>query len=624
MTHPIIEENYGKWKSSITPKNVAQKTKNYADLYIDGEKIYWSESRPWEKGRSFIVSQNTAGKTIDETSNIYNVATSVHGYGGGAFLVQDDIIYFHDAITNQVYKKISTIAQQITNLDDTIQQITNGEGFCYGDFSVDNLHKFLYCLRLNKNASEQFPITEIIQIEISTGLQEVLFSGADFYSNVRINKEGTKLLFLQWNYPNMPWDENELWTADISSHDFKVTNLNRIYYRPNVSVYQPTFHTDKIYCAVNENNYWEICELTKNATEFLCQYPADFGRPLWTAGTRTFAFVSDNEILATGCENGIWKTLLIDINNKSFTLVENGLTCIQNMTANAQHAVYIGGNPTQELNLLTSVKKIDNDDISIPKLIEFQSNGKKVYAFYYPPKNSKYRAPTNEKPPCIIKIHGGPTTCADFLYNAKIQFYTNRGFAYVDLNYSGSSGYGKEYRNRLNGKWGIVDVEDCIACAEFLCTEGLADKNKLILAGSSAGGFTLFNVLIKSNLFKCATCHYGVVDLAELASHIHKFEACYDQILIGDSLINNPTLYQQRSPINYVEKVKTPVILFHGNKDSVVPMSQTIKIAEELKKQNIFHEVYIFENEGHGFKKEESIITLLERELSFIEKQINF
>ena len=614
MTNLSIEENYGKWKSSLAAKDLAKKSIGFGDVYVDCGMTYWTESRPGEKGRSVIVSRDVHGEIREETSSVYNVAAGVHGYGGGAFLAQDNILYFTDAITNQVYKKD---CQQ-----NTIVQITNSEGFSYADFSVDKSQKFIYCLRLNKNSKSQFPTTEIVRIETLTGLQEVLFSGADFYSNVRVNEDGTKILFLQWNYPNMPWDENELWTADIQHN--KVTNLKKIFHKQQVSLYQPLFIRDAIYSVFNVDNYWNIFEIKNEKLTNLFEYVADFGRPLWLAGTRTFAFISEHEILATCCEKGIWKTFLLEIKNKTQILVENGLTCIQNMAADKNSAVYIGGNATLELGIrmdpAVAPVGTPRDDISQPELIEFTSNNKKVYAFYYPPKNNQYHAPKNTKPPCIIKIHGGPTSCADFMLNPKIQYYTNRGYAYVELNYGGSSGYGKEYRARLNKKWGVVDVEDCIACANFLCEVGLADKNKLILAGSSAGGFTLLNVLTRSQLFKCASCHYGIADLFDMANHIHKFEACYDQNLIGDTLLNNPNLYKERSPINYVQNIKTPIIFFHGDNDPVVHMNQTLLIAEVLKNQNVYHEVTIFEGEGHGFKKEETIISVLEKELAFFEK----
>ncbi|MES2615515.1 MAG: prolyl oligopeptidase family serine peptidase [Bdellovibrionota bacterium] len=624
MTTATIEEKFGKWKSWLEPKHIAQKSVGFADLQVDCDKIYWTESRPGEQGRTCIVSYHQNNLVTDETPNVYHVSTGVHGYGGGAFLVKDGIIYFVDAITNQVFKKEQAV----------FSQITNKNGYSYADFSVDKTHTYLYCLRLEKRAENKFPTTQIVRIEIQSSRQEILFTGADFYSNVRINLDGTKLLYLQWNYPNMPWDENELWTADIDS-DFNITNNNKNFHTPKVSLYQPEWQENEIYCSVDINNYWNICKINENLCQTLFEYPAEFARPLWIANTRTFAFISEHEMLATCCEKGVWKTFLLDVKNNSQILVQNNLTCISNMAANSKFIAYIAGNSVLELNIFISSTENKNNifcprpklsiienNVSIPKIIEFKSNNKTVYAFYYPPKNSTHQAPINEKPPCILKIHGGPTSNVDFMFNSKIQFYTSRGFAYVELNYSGSSGHGREYRERLNNKWGIVDVEDCLACAEYLCTAGLADKNKLILSGSSAGGFTLLNTLTKSNLFKCASCHYGVADLTELANHIHKFEACYDQNLIGDTIQNNPKLYIERSPINHAHNIQNPIIFFHGDKDSVVHMSQTIQMVEALKKQNIYYEVTIFEGEGHGFKKEETIISVLEKELAFFQKHI--
>lgn len=358
---------------------------------------------------SLQSSQGLVAPIFDETPNTYNVTTNVHGYGGGAFFVKDNIIYFNDSISNQVYKK--NVGHP------SIIQVTSATGFCYADFNVDKFHKYLYCLRLDTNKNIKFPITQIVRIEIQTGKQEILFTGADFYSNIRISRDGTKLLFLQWNYPNMPWDENELWTADIEPN-FQVTNLKKIFHKNGVSLYQPEWVNSLIYSAVNINNYSEICEINENHATSLFSYPADFSRPLWLAGSRTFSFISEHEIIANCCENGIWKTFLIDIQTHKQSIIKNNLTCFYNMAADSSRVAFIAGHSLLPLSVLFSFnqnkekinilrtsmdKTLHEDYISTPQLLEFLSsachNEKKVYALYYPPKNPKYPSSHNKNPP---------------------------------------------------------------------------------------------------------------------------------------------------------------------------------------------------------------------------------
>jgi dienelactone hydrolase len=613
--------------SVLSSQDIAKKTIGYNDLQISNGIFYWTESRPWQQGKTFIVSMDSDGCKKDETTQDYNVTTNVHGYGGGSFYVKNHILYFMDSISGCIFRKCLSGKNEI-------HKVTIESGFSYADFCLDNENKNIYCLRLNKNTNKNFYPTEIVQIEIETGMQNVLFSGADFYSNIRLNENEDQLLFLQWNYPNMPWDENELWIANINKQK-NISHIKKIYHQEKSSVYQPIFHKNKIYASINNKNYWQIVQIFENKIEEVCAYNADFGRPLWLAATKTFSFISEDQIVSTACENGIWKTFLINIHKKSIKEIKNNLTCIQNMDANSENGLFIGGNATSELgvfqvnlrnfNKLNLTKKeIQNTNVSIPKLLEFKSNGKNVFAFYYPPnlQENNTQQKNFENSACIIKIHGGPTSAAELIYNPKIQYYTQRGFAYVELNYGGSSGFGKEYRERLNKQWGIVDVQDTIACAEYLIQSKLASPHKLILAGSSAGGFTLLNTLSRCSLFCAGSCHYGVADLIELANHIHKFEACYDQNLIGDTIENNIQLYRDRSPINFAHKIKTPIIFFHGTNDLVVNINQTLTMAERIKQNNIQTEVYTYEGEGHGFKKEETIIHVLEKELAFFDKYL--
>ncbi len=357
---------------------------------------------------------------------------------------------------------------------------------------------------------------------------------------------------------------------------------------------------------------------------------------MWISGTRCFDFLSKNEIICCYSEKGIWNTVIIHIEGQRFIEVNNSLTCIYNIAAQNNSVTYFGGNPTLPLAVLNSSKDFIHSNkvlrnslgnsfgeeyISLPELIEYPTRDNRTsFAFFYAPKNPEYIASKETLPPLIVKVHGGPTANADCMFNPKIQYYTSRGYAYVEINYRGSTGYGREYREQLKGLWGIRDVEDCIDGALYLCNKKKADKNKLIISGSSSGGLTVLSSLAFHDIYKCASCTYGIADLIALSEHTHKFEAYYDQGLLGGSMQNSKKTYIDRSPINSAHKIKSPVIFFHGDKDMVVQVEQTYKISKQLNQNNIYNEVYIFEGEGHGFKKAESIISSLEKELGFFEK----
>nr|BFD31153.1 S9 family peptidase [Pigmentibacter ruber] len=630
MKESFNKNDYGFWDSPFQAKDLASKSVSFTDLFIDNGVVYWGESRPDEMGRNVIVSAQPDGSLCDETPSEFSVGTMVHGYGGGAFFVKDKQLFFANSKDGIVYRK-NLITKEISS-------VTLPFAGRYADFSLDSNKNFLYCLRKNDSTKEQFPPTEIVRINLESKETEVLFTGSDFYSNPSVSPDGKMLCWLQWNHPNMPWDENELFVADINAEN-KIENIRKIFASRKGACYQPTWSPkNELYVAFDGNNYWNIYKIVNNSFQIILEKNCDFGRPMWISGTRTFCFLQEDILLVTFCEKGIWKTGKIYLKNNGFIEINNHLSTIYNIAADKNQIVMFAGNSLLALAVVSAsrnepfnfkiLKKSLDDSfpskyVSKPKEIEFKSrDGKSVFAFYYPPFNPDHLNEENKLPPLIVKIHGGPTANVDCLMNPKIQYYTSRGFAYLEVNYRGSTGFGRSYREELKGHWGIKDVEDCIDAVTYLVEKNLIDKDKVILAGSSSGGFTLLSALVKNNKFVCASCTYGIADLIAMTEHIHKFEAYYDQGLIGGSVLSNRELYFNRSPINSADEIKTPIIFFHGDKDPVVNVSQTEKIAAALKNNNIYHEVYIFSGEGHGFKKAESIVEVLEKELKFFQKYL--
>lgn len=622
--------NFGTWSSPISAEIIASRSISFTDLHIDNDIVYWAESRPNEKGRSVIVSYQKNGVYIDETSDEFHVASSVHGYGGGAFYVNKGHLYFSNAKDGLVYHK-----NMSTKKIEPIVEIFEGK---YADFHADPNHEFLYCIRKNDSKKDRFPPTEIVRISIKNGCVEVLFTGSDFYSNPTISPNGKKIAWLQWNHPNMPWDVTELWVADISL-DGSIQNKIMISSEMPQAFYQPTWNEEnQLFVCSDRTGYWNIYKVTENKLENIFAMGVDFGRPMWISGTRCFDFLSKNEMICCYSEKGIWKVGVIHLAEQRLMEVNNSLTCIYNIAAKNNSIAYFGGNPTMPLAVLNSTKEFihsvkilrnsignafDEEFISTPELIEYPTrDNQKSFAFFYAPKNPKYKFSQGTLPPLIVKVHGGPTANADCMFNPKIQYYTSRGYAYVEINYRGSSGFGREYREQLKGFWGIRDVEDCIDGAIYLCNQNKADRNKLIISGSSSGGLTVLSSLAFHDIYKCASCTYGIADLIALTEHTYKFEAYYDQGLLGGSVQNSRQIYIDRSPLYFAEKIKSPIIFFHGDKDMVVHVSQTHKISQKLNENHVYNEVYIFEGEGHGFKKAESIVTSLEKELKFFENVV--
>lgn len=622
----------GFWESPLTAQIIASKSISFTDLYIDNNIIYWGESRPNENGRTTIVSYHPDGQSRDETSSDFSVGTMVHGYGGGAFFVKNKHLYFANLKDGIVYHKNLT-----TNV---ITPITTPFEGRYADFSVDPNQTYLYCLRKNDSLKQQFPPTELVRINILSKETEILFSGQDFYSNPTVSPDGKQISWLQWNHPNMPWDENQLMLADINESN-EICNIKEIKAEKKGAFYQPTWSPDnELYVAFDGENYWNIYKLMNLTLNRIYKKEADFGRPMWISGTKSFAFINKEQLFVNFCEKGIWKSGKIYLNSNGFIEINNKLTTIYNVAAGNNKVVMFAGNPKLSLAVVSSecrelfkfkiLRHSIGDSfaekfISKPTPIEFLTRDQKTaYAFYYAPTNPNYLVMQEELPPLIIKVHGGPTASADSLFNPKIQYYTSRGFAYLEVNYRGSTGFGREYREALKGHWGIREVEDCIDAVNDLVQKKLVSKHKLFLAGSSSGGFTVLAALIQSKIFTCASCTYGIADLIAMTEHIHKFEAYYDQALIGGSVVENRDLYIQRSPLFSAQKIKTPVIFFHGDKDPVVHISQTESMAAALNANNIYNEVYIFSGEGHGFKKAESIIFALEKELQFFRKYLTF
>lgn len=627
---------YGSWKSPITADLITGASIGLGQIALDGEDIYWSELRPSEKGRNVIVRRTPDGKTEDITPNNFNVRTRVHEYGGGAYFVADGTVYFSNFADQRLYRQ--TLGE--------VQPLTEEIAMRYGDGILDSHRQRIICVCEDHTVDGE-PTNKIIAIAPEANNNpQILVSGNDFYTSPRLSPDGEQLAWLTWNHPNMPWDSAELWVGQLQT-DGSIGDSQKIAGGVNESVCQPEWSVDGTLYFIYEGTGWWNLYRWHNGIEPLVEMEAEFGKPQWILATSTYAIESANRIICSYTQQGIWQLASLDVVTGKLEKFDLPYTEFSGIKVAQGKAVFIGGSPTQpselvELDLATgkrSVLRRASDVIvdtgyvtrwrqplptGVSQPIEFPTtDGKTAYAIFYPPQNQDFTAPATSKPPLLVKSHGGPTAATSTSYSLSIQYWTSRGIAVLDVNYGGSTGYGREYRQRLDGKWGIVDVDDCEAGAKYLVDRGLVDGNRLAISGGSAGGYTTLCALTFGDTFKAGASYYGVSDLEALVRDTHKFESRYLDRLIG-AYPEMQELYMQRSPIHFTENLACPVIFFQGLEDKIVPPNQAEMMVDVLRNKGLPVAYVAFAEEQHGFRKAENIKRALEGELYFYSQVFGF
>jgi len=622
----------GSWKSPITSDLIVQGSIGLSMVKVDGEDVYWIEVRPSEAGRSVIVRHLPGG---DVTPPGFNARTRVHEYGGGDYAVHQGTVYFSNFTDQRLYRQRSGESPQPLTPADA--------GLLYADAVVDTHHDQLIVVREDHSASEQEAINTIVRIHLDADHQQagdILASGFDFYSSPCVNPDGRQLAWLAWNHPNMPWDGTELWLADFRT-DGTIENARRVAGGVDESIFQPAWSPDgKLYFVSDRSGWWNIYRLGKDGktAEPLCPKAAEFGVPHWIFGYSTYGFASAREIICTFIERGLSRLARLDTTTGALTQIETPYTDISFLHVAYNRAAFRVGASTQSARIVqldlqsneTAVLRRSNDlqidegYLSAAQPIEFPTeNGQSAHGFFYPPRNRDFIAPENELPPLLVKSHGGPTSAAVTTLNLNIQYWTSRGFAVLDVNYGGSTGYGREYRRRLNGTWGLTDVDDCVNGARYLAQQVLVDTERCVIDGGSAGGYTTLCALTFRDTFKAGASHYGVSDLGALVRDTHKFESRYLDNLIGP-YPERADIYHERSPINFTEKLSCPVIFFQGLEDKVVPPNQAEIMVAALRAKGLPVAYVAFPGEQHGFRRAENIKRALDGEIYFYAKVFGF
>ena len=623
-TSPTITAPFGAWPSPISAARVAAGSVPLSQLAIDGHDLYWLAGRAAEAGRNALL--RLRGNHSEELTPMpFNVRTRVHEYGGGAYAVDGGTVWFSHFADNRVYRMDEDAAPVA---------LTQPGKQRHADFVVDRQRGRLIGVReLHGDDPHGHPVNTICAIN-ADGSETVLVQGADFYAAPRLSPDGRQLAWLSWDHPRMPWQGTQLWLATVRADGLLETPVC-VAGSAEESVCQPEWSpAGELFFVSDRSGWWNLYRLQGGQAEALCPTAAEFAMPHWTFGGSMYGFCAPDHIVCTYIEQGVSKLAHLRVGSGKLEPIDNPYQEIRELRAGPGYVAVLAGAPTiaQELAridlsngevevLAKSIADLPEVGyLSVPENISYPSaNGRTSYAFYYPPHNQDVQAPAGTLPPVIVISHGGPTGMTFNTLNLKTQYWTSRGYGVLDVNYGGSAGFGRAYRDALKGQWGIVDVEDCIAGARALVQRGLADSKRLIIRGGSAGGLTTLCALTFHEVFTMGASYYGVSDLKGLDQDSHKFESQYNAYLIAPQP-QADAIYLQRSPIHHTDKLARPMIFFQGLDDKVVPPQQSEAMVNALRARGVPVAYMELEGEGHGFRKAENIVRTLEAELYFYQR----
>ncbi|MBD3335915.1 MAG: prolyl oligopeptidase family serine peptidase [Candidatus Eisenbacteria bacterium] len=624
---------YGSWTSPISAEKIATGSKRVGDIQVSGDSIYWLESRPAEGGRIVAMRRGPGDEIHEVTPQGFNIRSRVHEYGGGAYLAGEPGLYFVNFKDQGIYLQKPGGAPA---------PVAVSNGYRYADFTHDARRQRLLAVREDHTGDGE-PENTIVAVPDAPGGAggpgDVLIAGNDFYAAPRLSPDGSRLAFLTWSHPHMPWEAAELWLAELDEGG-GVVSMRRVAGATDGSAAQPLWSPGgELVFAWERTGWWNLHRLRNDSVEALTEEEAEFAGPQWVFGQAWFDFLSATSLVAAYKQGGRFHLARVDTESKSLAPVTTPFNELSSVRAlDGSRIAFRAGAPDRfggivELDLAAgehrvvrpvSALEIDPEFISTAEALEFPTaGGRTTHALFYPPRNRDYEAPSGELPPLLVMSHGGPTSATSPALDLEIQYYTSRGIAVVDVNYGGSTGYGREYRRRLHGNWGVVDVEDCSRAASHLAETGRADPKRLAITGGSAGGYTTLACLTFRDVFAAGASHYGVSDCEALAQDTHKFESRYLDSLIGPYPQDTP-VYRERSPIRHVDGLSCPVIFFQGLEDEVVPPNQTEEMVNALRRKGIPVAYLAFPGEQHGFRRAENIQRALEAELYFLGRIFGF
>ena len=631
--------SYGSWKSPITSDLIVAQSIALSETRLDGDTYCWLEGRPQEQGRLVVVGMDTpGGEPEDLTPKLYNARTRVHEYGGASWTVVDGVVYFSNFADGRLYSKRKGRSRPAAL---TPQPAAPDRQWRFADGVIDRARNRWIGVREDHTGGGE-PVNTIVAVDLARPGREpgrVLAGGHDFFSAPRLSPDGKRLLWLAWDHPNMPWNGTTLYLADLDEAG-TVRDPRVVAGGATELIFQPewSFAGDAIFFISDRSNWWNLyCyDLAACTTEPLAPMEAEFGVPQWSLAAATYACAGPDRLVCTYAEAGLGRLAALDLKSRTLRPFDLPFTEFGSVRAAGDRMLFRAAAPNHPLSIVAldlvsgehrvlrkSTSILDQPALQIAnylttvKSVEFPTtDGKTAHGLYYPPHNPDYAGPATEKPPLLVKCHGGPTGAASSGLSLSTQFWTSRGIAVLDVNYGGSTGFGRDYRERLYGNWGVVDVDDCVNGAKFLAAQGLIDEKRAVITGGSAGGYTTLAALVFRDFFQGGASHYGVSDAAALARDTHKFESRYLDWLIGP-YPQEAARYRERSPLFHVERLSKPVIFFQGDEDAVVPPSQSEAMVDALRRKGNPVGYFLFAGEQHGFRKAANIQRCLDAELAF-------
>lgn len=625
MNQPVRQEApYGTWASPITAEMLVSGGSSITEVVPDGDSVWWAESRPSEGGRIAIMRWQQ-GNSREVTPPEANVRTLMHEYGGGAWWARNGTLWYVDYADQRL--RALTPGQSPVLLS---PEPPSPRALRFADIRPTADGQWLIAVA-ERHTTEQpgaaATMPENLLMAIATDGSERcidLASGSDFYGSPCISPDGNSLAWVQWQHPNMPWDDSTLMLASLESSAMSIALNDIVAVTDGIdeSIVEPSWSPDgTLHYLSDRSDLWQL--YAHGQKEPVLEVDGEIGYPPWVHGLMRYGFNTSGQPLAACFKGGIDYLPGIPDGTSFFSIGYSGDRLAFSCASwTRESAVYFDGQWVSTPRKLA----LSDDYLSAPEVISFptgENNEDTAHALYYAPANPDYLAPSNEKPPLIVLAHGGPTSAARSQISLAQRFWTSRGFAVVDVNYRGSSGFGRAYRKKLEGQWGIADVADCVAAARFLVARGDVDANRLIIRGGSAGGFTVLSALAFHDTFTAGTSLYGVADLEALANDTHKFESRYLDKLIG-AWPEDAQTYAERSPINHLEGFSAPMIVMQGSEDKIVPPNQSRMIVDALDARKLPVAYLEFEGEQHGFRQASTIITAIRSELSFYGRVFGF
>jgi dipeptidyl aminopeptidase/acylaminoacyl peptidase len=622
--------SYGGWRSPITASSLVEHAVGLGQVAVDGADVYWNEARPAEAGRLVVVRCAADGTVVDVVPDGYSARTRVHEYGGVSHLARDRVVWFTNFVDQRVYRVEDGVAPVPLTAEPDVRV-----GVRFADLSMARDGRHLLAVR-ETHGSEV--VNDVAVIDVHSGEATQLVGGHDFFAAPRLSPDGSQLAWLSWDHPNMPWDGTELWVAPVVSDDVALGQARLVAGGPAESVSQPRWSPDgRLHYVSDRSGWWNLYVDDGDAGRALAPREAEFAGPDWTLGQSSFTFLDDGTLV------GVWHAAGRDhlgYLRPDGTLgeLDAPFTALGSLAGTRGAVVAVAGSPTDEpavvrvavpdggVEVLARSREVALDAayISVPEAVEFTTEGGlRAHAFHYRPANREFVGPEGERPPLVVVCHGGPTAAATSVLNRAVQFWTSRGFAVVDVDYGGSTGYGRAYRERLRGEWGVVDVDDCVNAARWLAAQEEVDGSRMVIRGGSAGGFTTLAALAFTDTFAAGASAFGVSDAEALARDTHKFESRYLDGLIGP-WPDAAGRYAERSPIHHTDGFNCPLILFQGLDDPIVPPAQSEAIADALRAKGIPVAYLAFEGEQHGFRRAETIMRVAEAELWFYGRVFGF